>query len=82
MYYRCKTRIRNYTLKSGIHINHSRHQLDSTSRFVYLTHTQNEAINTYIAKCAPKTKAYGMTISLTNRVTIAIGISDFGAEKH
>ena len=49
---------------------------------IFDTHTQNEAINTYIAKCAPKTKAYGMTISLTNRVTIAIGISDFGAEKH
>ena len=33
---------------------------------------QNEAMNASISKYAPKTKTYGMTISLTNRVLIAV----------
>ena len=36
---------------------------------------KNEAMNASITKYAPKTKTYGMTISLTNRVMIAIGIN-------
>ena len=40
---------------------------------------QNEAMNTSIAKYSPKTKTHGMTISLTNRVMIAIGILNLGA---
>ena len=39
-------------------------------------------MNASIAKYAPKTKTYGMTISLTNRVMIAIGINNYGAEKY
>ena len=34
---------------------------------------QNEVMDASIAKNSPKTKMYGMTISLTNRVMIAIG---------
>ena len=41
---------------------------------------QNEAMNISIAKYAPKTKTYGITISLTKRVMIAIGISNLGAD--
>ena len=33
-----------------------------------------------MAKYAPKTKTYSMTISLTNRVMIAISVSNLGAE--
>ena len=43
---------------------------------------KNEAMNASITKYAPKTKTHGMTISLTNRVTIAIGINNYGAEKY
>ena len=39
-------------------------------------------MNASIAKYAPKTKTYGMTISLTNRVMIAIEINNYGAEKY
>ena len=39
-------------------------------------------MNAYIAKYVPKTKTYGMTIALTNRVMIAIGINNYGAEKY
>ena len=39
-------------------------------------------MNASIVKYAPKTKTYGMTISLTNRVMIAIGINNYGAEKY
>ena len=39
---------------------------------------KNEAMNASIAKYAPKTKTYGMTISLTNRVMIARGINNKG----
>ena len=38
----------------------------------------NEAINTYIATYTPKTKTYGMTISLTNRVIITVETNNFG----
>ena len=41
---------------------------------------QNEAMNISIAKYAPKTKTYGITISLTKRVMIVIGISNLGAD--
>ena len=41
---------------------------------------QNEAMNTSITKYAPKRKTYVMTISFTNRVMIAIGISNLGAQ--
>ena len=41
---------------------------------------QNEAMSNSIAKCAIKSKSYGMTILLTNRVIIAIGVSNLGAE--
>ena len=37
----------------------------------------NEAINTFIATYAPKTKTYGMTISLTNRVIITVETNNF-----
>ena len=43
---------------------------------------KNEAMNTSIAKYAPKTKTYGMTISLTNRVMIAVGTNNLGHEKY
>ena len=47
---------------------------------LHLYDTQkNEAMNNSIAKYTPKTKTYGMTISLTNRVMIAIGVSNLGA---
>ena len=36
-------------------------------------------MNNYIAKYAPKMITYGMTISLTNRVMIVIGVSNLGA---
>ena len=39
-------------------------------------------MNAPIAKCAPKTKNYIMTISLTNRVMIAIGITNYGVDKY
>ena len=35
-----------------------------------------------ITEYASKTKTYEMTISLTNRVMIAIGISNFGVENY
>ena len=41
---------------------------------------QNEAMNTSITEYAPKRKRYVMTISSTNRVMIAIGISNLGAQ--
>ena len=37
-------------------------------------------MNNSIAKYTPKTKTYGMTISITNRVMIAMGVSNLGAE--
>ena len=43
---------------------------------------KNEAVNNSIAKYAQKTITYGMTISLTNRVMIAIGVSNLGAESY
>ena len=50
---------------------------------LHLYDTQkNEAMNNSIAKYATKTKTYGMTISLTNRVMIAIGVSNLGAEAY
>ena len=50
---------------------------------LHLYDTQkNEDMNNSIAKYAPKTKRYGMTISLTNRVMIAIGVSNLGAEAY
>ena len=39
-------------------------------------------MNNYIAKYAPKTKTYGMTMSLTNRVMIAIGVSNLEAKSY
>ena len=39
-------------------------------------------MNNSIAKYAPKTKTHSMTISLTNRVMIAIGVSNLGAESY
>ena len=38
--YRCKKRMRNCIIKSGMRIHHSRHQLDSNSRFMYSTHNK------------------------------------------
>ena len=50
---------------------------------LHLYDTQkNEAMNNSISKYATKTKTYGMTISLTNRVMIAIGVSNLGAEAY
>ena len=43
---------------------------------------QNEAMNASISKYAPKTKTYGMTISLTNRVLISVGISNLTTETY
>ena len=37
-------------------------------------------MNALISKYSPKTKTYGMTISLTNRVLISVGISNLTAE--
>ena len=42
----------------------------------------NEAMNASISKYVPKTKTYGMTISLTNRVIVCAGISNLGAENY
>ena len=42
----------------------------------------NEAMNASISKYAPKTKTYGMTISLTNRVMVCAGINNLGAENY
>ena len=41
---------------------------------------KNEEMNTSIATYAHKTKKYGMTISLTNRVMIVVGTNDLGHE--
>ena len=43
---------------------------------------QNEAINAYVSKYTPKTKTYGITISLINRFMIAVGISNLTAEQY
>ena len=43
---------------------------------------KNEAMNASITKYTPKTKTYRMTISLTNRLMIAIGIDNYGTEKY
>ena len=43
---------------------------------------QNEAMNAFVSKYAPKTKIYGMTISLTNSVMIFVGIGNLTAEKY
>ena len=40
---------------------------------------QNEAMSASISKYAPKTKTHGMTISLTNRVLISVGIRNLTA---
>ena len=64
-------RVKNCILKSGRRINRSQYQLDSKRRFMNSIHRKNEAINT------PKTKTYGMSILLTNRVMIAIGINNY-----
>ena len=42
------------------------------------TTQSNEAFNTSIATLAPKNKTYGTTMSLTNRVVIAIGVKNLG----
>ena len=39
-------------------------------------------MNTSITKYAPKTKTYGITISLTNRVMIAVGTNNLGHENY
>ena len=39
-------------------------------------------MNAFISKYAPKTKTYGMAISLTNRVLISVGISNLTAKKY
>ena len=39
-------------------------------------------MNTSIAKYASNTKTYGMTISLTNRIMIAVGTNNLGHEKY
>ena len=39
-------------------------------------------MNASITKYAPKTKTYGMTISLTNRVLISVGIGNLTAERY
>ena len=43
---------------------------------------KNETMNTSIAKYAHTPKTYEMTISLTNRVMIAVGTNNFGHEKY
>ena len=43
---------------------------------------QNEAMDISVSKYTPKTKTYGMTISLANRVMIAVGINNLTAEKY
>ena len=43
---------------------------------------KNEAMNTSIAKCAPKIKTHGMIISLANRVMITAGTNNLGHEKY
>ena len=42
----------------------------------------NEGMNASVRKYAPKTKTYGMTISLTNRVMVCADISNLGAENY
>ena len=42
---------------------------------------QIEAMNTFVAKYAPKTNTYNMTISLANKVMTAIEIRNLGSEK-
>ena len=39
-------------------------------------------MNAFISKYAPETKTYDMTISLTNRVLISVGISNLTAERY
>ena len=39
-------------------------------------------MNVSVGKYAPKTKTYGMTISLTNRVMVCVGISNLGAKNN
>ena len=39
-------------------------------------------MNNYIVEYAPKTKTSGMTISLTNRVMIVIGVNNLGVESY
>ena len=39
-------------------------------------------MNTSITKYVPKTKTCGMTISLTNRVMIAVGTNNLGHENY
>ena len=39
-------------------------------------------MNASITKYVPKTKTYGMTISLTNKLMITIGINNYGVEKY
>ena len=39
-------------------------------------------MNNAIAKHAPKTKTYSRTMSLQNRVSLAIGLTNDGYEKH
>ena len=43
---------------------------------------KNEGMNISIAKYASKNKTYGMTISLTNSVMIAVGTSNMGHQKY
>ena len=50
---------------------------------LHLFDTQgNETMNASVGKYAPKTKTYGMTISLTNRVMACAGISNHSAENY
>ena len=56
------------------------------SRLIELLHEfdtkKNESMNASITKYAQKKKTYRITISLTNRVMISIGINNFGEEKY
>ena len=41
----------------------------------------NEALNLLVSKYAPKTKTYGSSMSLQNRIAIAIGVQNYGQHK-
>ena len=42
----------------------------------------NESFNNAIASYAPKNRVYGTSMSLTNRISIAIGVKNMGSKKY
>ena len=70
-----------FIIKSGIAIELIHHPLYSKNHFTTLTPNKTRQWTYMLLTTLPPPQMYGMTISLTHRVMIAVGISNLGSEK-